>query len=82
MAPQAEAEAKTARTSRLDPPISDALNAVADARFGGNKTKAIEAAIAIAAIVYGSPHGRGGANPADALERWAAARRAPKGDDE
>ena len=65
-----------ARTFRLEPDVSKALDAVAELRFGGNKTEAIQAAIQIAAIVYGTTSGRGGIDPADALERYSAARRA------
>lgn len=76
-------EAKIARTFRIAPALSAALDDAAALRFGGNKTIAIEAAIQIAAIVYGSPAGRAGSDPADALERWAAARRRPeRGDDD
>lgn len=71
-------DTRKVRTFRLDPALSDALDAVAEARFGGNRTKAIEAAVMLAATVYSSPAGRAGADPADALERWAAARRAPR----
>jgi hypothetical protein len=70
-----------ARTFRLEPDVSQALDGVAALRFGGNKTEAITAAIQIAALIYDSPHGRAGSDPADALERYAAARRAKVGAD-
>lgn len=69
------------RTFRLDPHVSEAPDAFAKVRFGSNRTAALSAAISIAAIVYDSPHGRAGEDPADALERWAAARRAKPSDD-
>lgn len=70
-----------ARTFRLDPETSQALDDFAAVRFGRNRTAALSAAIQIAAIVYDSPHGRAGEDAADALERWAAARRAKPSDD-
>ena len=70
-----------ARTFRLEPAISEALDDFAAVRFGRNRTAALSAAIQIAAIVYDSPHGRAGEDPADALERWASARRAKPSDD-
>jgi hypothetical protein len=70
-----------ARTFRLEPDVSKALDDIAEIRFGNNKTEAIQAAIQIAAIVYGTTSGRGGIDPADALERYSAARRAKPSDD-
>ena len=78
----AAAAAKVGRTFRLEPATSAALDTFADVRFGGNRTAALSAAIDIAAIVYDSPHGRAGEDPADALERWAAARRSSRPADE
>ena len=78
----AAAAAKVGRTFRLEPDTSAALDTFADVRFGGNRTAALSAAIEIAAIVYDSPHGRAGEDPADALERWAAARRSSRPADE
>ena len=75
------APAAKVRTFRMDPATSDALDAFADTRFGGNKTKALQAAIQIAALIYDSPHGRAGADPADALERFCAGRRGRPTDD-
>jgi hypothetical protein len=69
--------ARESRTFRLLPERAAELDAIASARFGGNRTAALDAAIAIAATVYGSPAGRAGEDPADALERWCAARRRP-----
>ena len=65
-----------ARTFRLEPGVSEMLDIVAKLRFGNNKTEAIEAAITLAGLVYGTTSGRGGIDPADALERYSAARRA------
>lgn len=77
----AAAAVSVARTFRLEPDVSKALDDVAELRFGSNKTEAISAAIQIAALIYGSPHGRSGADPADALERYSAARRSRAADE-
>lgn len=73
-------DVRTARTFRLTGDDVAALDDVAAVRFGGNRTRALEAAIGLASIVYGSPAGRAGLDAADALERWAAARRRPAAD--
>lgn len=78
----AQGTARTSHTFRLEADTVATLAAVADGRFAGNRTAALAAAIAIAGVVYSTAPGRGGADPADALERWCSARRRSGADDD
>lgn len=60
-----------ARTFRLDPPISEALDVIARMRFGNNRTRTLSAAIQIAAQIYSTDAGRSGTNPSESLVAYA-----------